>query len=129
MTIVLQRTGDPANLNRLRPHLELLANIDPNPGMWEHAQLLIFFSTFEVNNTRELLLTFFPSQPLCPWWLILDAVSPTWEQLENAMVAVKTVVHGLVDFIQNYSRKGHETPQVSIFITFLTAIISNPVSS
>ncbi|XP_056668082.1 roquin-2 isoform X6 [Monodelphis domestica] len=71
LTIVLQRTGDPANLNRLRPHLELLANIDPNP----------------------------------------DAVSPTWEQLENAMVAVKTVVHGLVDFIQNYSRKGHDTPQ------------------
>ncbi|XP_065274794.1 roquin-2 isoform X4 [Emys orbicularis] len=71
LTIVLQRTGDPANLNRLRPHLELLANIDPNP----------------------------------------DATSPTWEQLENAMVAVKTVVHGLVDFIQNYSRKGHETPQ------------------
>ncbi|XP_038191840.1 roquin-2 isoform X8 [Arvicola amphibius] len=71
LTIVLQRTGDPANLNRLRPHLELLANIDPNP----------------------------------------DAASPTWEQLENAMVAVKTVVHGLVDFIQNYSRKGHETPQ------------------
>lgn len=31
------------------------------------------------------------------------------------MVAVKTVVHGLVDFIQNYSRKGHETPQVTIF--------------
>ncbi|XP_015273902.1 PREDICTED: roquin-2 [Gekko japonicus] len=71
LTIVLQRTGDPANLNRLRPHLELLANIDPNP----------------------------------------DAASPTWEQLENAMVAVKTVVRGLVDFIQNYSRKGHETPQ------------------
>uniref|UniRef100_A0A8D0BRB4 RING-type E3 ubiquitin transferase n=1 Tax=Salvator merianae TaxID=96440 RepID=A0A8D0BRB4_SALMN len=71
LTIVLQRTGDPANLNRLRPHLELLANIDPNP----------------------------------------DAASPTWEQLENAMVAVKTVVHGLVDFIQNFSRKGHETPQ------------------
>jgi RING finger/CCCH-type zinc finger protein len=45
--------------------------------------------------------------------LNLDAVSPTWEQLENAMVAVKTVVHGLVDFIQNYSRKGHETPQVN----------------
>uniref|UniRef100_A0A8B9F6T6 RING-type E3 ubiquitin transferase n=1 Tax=Amazona collaria TaxID=241587 RepID=A0A8B9F6T6_9PSIT len=74
LTIVLQRTGDPANLNRLRPHLELLANIDPNP----------------------------------------DAASPTWEQLENAMVAVKTVVHGLVDFIQNYSRKGHETPQIPL---------------
>lgn len=51
-----------------------------------------------------------------------DAVSPTWEQLENAMVAVKTVVHGLVDFIQNYSRKGHETPQVSTFIALLTAL-------
>ncbi|XP_007907233.1 roquin-2 isoform X2 [Callorhinchus milii] len=71
LTIVLQRTADPANLNRLRPHLELLANIDPNP----------------------------------------DAAPPTWEQLENAMVAVKTVVHGLVDFIQNFSKKGHETPQ------------------
>lgn len=46
-------------------------------------------------------------------FIILDAASPTWEQLENAMVAVKTVVHGLVDFIQNYSRKGHETPQVT----------------
>uniref|UniRef100_A0A8D0HGW7 RING-type E3 ubiquitin transferase n=1 Tax=Sphenodon punctatus TaxID=8508 RepID=A0A8D0HGW7_SPHPU len=32
LTIALQRTGDPANLNRLRPHLELLANIDPSPG-------------------------------------------------------------------------------------------------
>ncbi|XP_048414469.1 roquin-2 isoform X5 [Stegostoma tigrinum] len=71
LTIVLQRTTDPANLNRLRSHLELLANIDPNP----------------------------------------DAAPPTWEQLENAMVAVRTVVHGLVDFIQNFSKKGHETPQ------------------
>ncbi|XP_070614855.1 roquin-2 isoform X2 [Erythrolamprus reginae] len=71
LTIVLQRTGDPTNLNRLRPHLEFLANIDPNP----------------------------------------DAVSPTWEQLENATVAVKTVVRGLVDFIQNHSRKGPEIPQ------------------
>lgn len=32
LTIALQRTGDPANLNRLRPHLELLADIDPSPG-------------------------------------------------------------------------------------------------
>uniref|UniRef100_H0WP17 Ring finger and CCCH-type domains 1 n=1 Tax=Otolemur garnettii TaxID=30611 RepID=H0WP17_OTOGA len=33
LTIALQRTGDPANLNRLRPHLELLANIDPSPDL------------------------------------------------------------------------------------------------
>ncbi|RXM92189.1 Roquin-2 [Acipenser ruthenus] len=71
LTIVLQRTGDPANLNQLSPHLELLANIDHNP----------------------------------------DAAPPTWEQLEDVMVAVKTVVHGLVDFIQNFSKKGLETPQ------------------
>lgn len=38
LTIALQRTGDPANLNRLRPHLELLANIDPSPGMLKHRQ-------------------------------------------------------------------------------------------
>ncbi|KAG7264467.1 hypothetical protein CRUP_022573, partial [Coryphaenoides rupestris] len=31
LAIVLQRTGDPANLGRLTPPLELLANIDHNP--------------------------------------------------------------------------------------------------
>ncbi|XP_072429469.1 roquin-1-like isoform X4 [Chiloscyllium punctatum] len=71
LTIALQRTGDPANLNRLRPHLELLANIDPSP----------------------------------------DAPPPTWEQLECGLVAVKTVVHGLVDFIQNHSKKGTDQQQ------------------
>ncbi|KAK1786727.1 hypothetical protein P4O66_017116 [Electrophorus voltai] len=71
LTIALQRTGDPANLNRLRPHLELLANIDPSP----------------------------------------DAPPPTWEQLEKGLVAVRTVVHGLVDFIQNHSKKGAEQQQ------------------
>uniref|UniRef100_A0A3Q3K5U8 RING-type E3 ubiquitin transferase n=1 Tax=Monopterus albus TaxID=43700 RepID=A0A3Q3K5U8_MONAL len=73
LTIALQRTGDPANLNRLRPHLELLANIDPSP----------------------------------------DAPPPTWEQLEKGLVAVKTVVHGLVDFIQNHSKKGADPQQPS----------------
>uniref|UniRef100_A0A6Q2Y2I0 RING-type E3 ubiquitin transferase n=1 Tax=Esox lucius TaxID=8010 RepID=A0A6Q2Y2I0_ESOLU len=72
LTIALQRTGDPANLNRLRPHLELLANIDPSP----------------------------------------DAPPPTWEQLEKGLVAVKTVVHGLVDFIQNHSKKGADPQQL-----------------
>ncbi|XP_074546434.1 roquin-2 isoform X1 [Halichoeres trimaculatus] len=71
LTIVLQRTGDPANLTSLRPHLELLANIDHNP----------------------------------------DAPAPSWEEVESVMLAVKLVVHGLVEFIQNYSKKSHETPQ------------------
>uniref|UniRef100_A0A3B3R9T9 RING-type E3 ubiquitin transferase n=1 Tax=Paramormyrops kingsleyae TaxID=1676925 RepID=A0A3B3R9T9_9TELE len=73
LTIALQRTGDPANLNRLRPHLELLADIDPSP----------------------------------------DAPPPIWEQLDNGLVAVKTVVHGLVDFIQNHSKKGNDQQQPS----------------
>ncbi|KAM9455420.1 roquin-2 isoform 2-T4 [Clarias gariepinus] len=71
LTIVLQRTGDPANLNILRAPLELLAGIDQN----------------------------------------LDAAIPSWEELEAAMLAVKVVVHGLVEFIQNYSKKSHETFQ------------------
>uniref|UniRef100_A0A452IB39 RING-type E3 ubiquitin transferase n=1 Tax=Gopherus agassizii TaxID=38772 RepID=A0A452IB39_9SAUR len=82
LTIALQRTGDPANLNRLRPHLELLANIDPSP----------------------------------------DAPPPTWEQLENGLVAVRTVVHGLVDYIQNHSKKGtdqQQPPQHSKYKTYM----------
>lgn len=71
LTIVLQRTGDPANLTSLRPHLELLANIDHNP----------------------------------------DVPAPSWEELESVMLAVKLVVHGLVEFIQNFSKKSHDTPQ------------------
>lgn len=42
-----------------------------------------------------------------------DAPPPTWEQLEKGLVAVKTVVHGLVDFIQNHSKKGADPQQVS----------------
>ncbi|XP_023860611.1 roquin-1-like isoform X2 [Salvelinus sp. IW2-2015] len=82
LTIALQRTGDPANLNRLRPHLELLANIDPSP----------------------------------------DSPPPTWELLDTGLVAVKTVVHGLVDFIQNHSKKGSDTqqpPQHSKYKTYM----------
>ncbi|KAI2650454.1 Roquin-1 [Labeo rohita] len=79
LTIALQRTGDPANLNRLRPHLELLADIDPSP----------------------------------------DAPAPTWEQLAKGLEAVRTVVHGLVDFIQNHSKKGGDQQQLSQSLTQL----------
>lgn len=43
---------------------------------------------------------------------IIDAPPPTWEQLENGLVAVRTVVHGLVDYIQNHSKKGADQQQV-----------------
>ncbi|CAL8277929.1 unnamed protein product [Merluccius merluccius] len=71
LSIVLQRTGDPADLNSLRAPLELLANVDHNP----------------------------------------DAPPPSWEELEGVMLAVKLVIHGLVEFIQNFSKKNHDSPQ------------------
>ncbi|ROL48535.1 Roquin-2 [Anabarilius grahami] len=71
LTIILQRTGDPANLNSLRAPLELLAGIDHNP----------------------------------------DAAAPSWAELESVLLAVKVVVHGLVEFIQNFSKKSNESPQ------------------
>ncbi|XP_049594947.1 roquin-2 isoform X2 [Syngnathus scovelli] len=82
LTIVLQRTGDPANLTNLRAHLELLANIDHNT----------------------------------------DDVAPSWEELENVMLAIKLVVHGLVEFIQNFSKKSHETPQHQVNSKYKTSM-------
>uniref|UniRef100_A0A8C1FNI2 RING-type E3 ubiquitin transferase n=1 Tax=Cyprinus carpio carpio TaxID=630221 RepID=A0A8C1FNI2_CYPCA len=71
LTIILQRTGDPANLTSLRAPLERLAGIDHNP----------------------------------------DAAAPSWAELESVLLAVKVVVHGLVEFIQNFSKKSNESPQ------------------
>ncbi|XP_077398365.1 roquin-2 isoform X2 [Vanacampus margaritifer] len=82
LTIVLQRTGDPANLTSLRAHLELLANIDHNT----------------------------------------DDAAPSWEELENVMLAVKLVVYGLVEFTQNFSKKSHETPQPQVNSKYKTSM-------
>lgn len=40
-----------------------------------------------------------------------DAPPPSWEELESVMLAIKQVVHGLVEFIQNFSKKCHDAPQ------------------
>ena len=61
LVIALQRTGDPGNLSRLRPHFDLIANIDPTS----------------------------------------EAPSPSWENLAAVLRATKTVVQGLVEFLQN----------------------------
>lgn len=42
-----------------------------------------------------------------------DAPAPSWEELEDVTLAVKLVVHGLVEFIQNFSKKSHDAPQVT----------------
>lgn len=42
----------------------------------------------------------------------LDAAAPLWEELKEVMLAVKIVVHGLVEFTQNFSKKNHESFQV-----------------
>ncbi|XP_069120187.1 uncharacterized protein [Argopecten irradians] len=45
LVIALQRTGDPCNLQRLRAHLEFLANIDPSPEApppsWENLEAVM----------------------------------------------------------------------------------------
>lgn len=53
---------------------------------------------------------------------IPDAPPPTWEQLEKGLVAVKTVVHGLVDFIQNHSKKGADPQQVTLSEDFTVTV-------
>ncbi|XP_077592927.1 roquin-2 [Stigmatopora nigra] len=82
LTIVLQRTGDPANLTGLRAGLELLANIDHNT----------------------------------------DEKAPKWEELENVMLAVKSVVGGLVEFVQNFSKKNNESPQPQVNSKYKTSM-------
>lgn len=70
-----------------------------------------FVEVYHVVQTEWFLIDFF---------VFLDAPPPTWEQLEKGLVAVKTVVHGLVDFIQNHSKKGADPQQVSVLV-FCTA--------
>ena len=40
---------------------------------------------------------------LFPPWCITEAEPPFWEDVEDAMVATKAVVHGLVEFIMHHS--------------------------
>lgn len=45
--------------------------------------------------------------------MVADAPPPSWEELEKVLLAVKMVVHGLVEFIQNFSKKSHDSPPVN----------------
>ncbi|XP_038548120.1 roquin-2-like [Micropterus salmoides] len=44
--------------------------------------------------------------------LSADALGPSWEELERVMLAVRLLVHGLVEFIQNFSKKSKDTAQL-----------------
>lgn len=63
LVIALQRTGDPCNLQRLRPHLEFLANVDPSPGKAIFNPSVWNRSKFSIS---VLLFSFFSSTKMCP---------------------------------------------------------------
>lgn len=58
LVVALQRSGDPCNLQRLRPHLEFLASIDPSPGKSKPCtkvysfffRNMVFFSNYLLDN-------------------------------------------------------------------------------
>nr|XP_057912039.1 roquin-2 isoform X2 [Doryrhamphus excisus] len=62
LTIVLQRTGDPANLSGLRPHLHLLANIDHNPEdpapSWQEVERVMLAVKLVVQGLVEFIHKF-----------------------------------------------------------------------
>lgn len=57
LVIALQRTPDPGQLSSLRPQLELLASIDPSPG-------IIFLILLYCANKRDISNLFSPLQKL-----------------------------------------------------------------
>lgn len=72
-------------------------------------------SPCERHTIETIAITLNHNKLICDMFLP-DAPAPTWEQLDRGLVAVKTVVHGLVDFIQNHSKKAGDPQQVRKFI-------------
>lgn len=87
LVIALQRTGDPGKLSVLRNPLELLAGIDPSPGKF----LTAIFDLRTILNYAE-------------------STTPLWKECTDCLEAVKQVVAGLVEFIQQHgSRRVQDT--------------------
>ncbi|XP_072015835.1 LOW QUALITY PROTEIN: uncharacterized protein [Amphiura filiformis] len=59
LTIALQRSGDPANLGKLRDHLKLLANINPIPELelpaWEDVEYAMISTKIVVHGLVEFI--------------------------------------------------------------------------
>ncbi|XP_041370748.1 roquin-1-like [Gigantopelta aegis] len=62
LMIALERTGDPCNLQRLRPHLEFLASVDPSPDMpapsWENLDAVMKAVKTVVRDLFDFLNSF-----------------------------------------------------------------------
>ncbi|XP_054717013.1 roquin-1-like [Uloborus diversus] len=62
LIIALQRTGDPGNLSILRPHLELLASIDPSPDapppLWKDLKNVLEAARVVVKGLVEFVENF-----------------------------------------------------------------------
>lgn len=86
-----------------------------------------------LTTPKIYILLFIYITEVCAFYsfALTDAPAPTWEQLSKGLEAVRTVVHGLVDFIQNHSKKGGDQQQVSIHIpsSTVTQINSNRTMS
>lgn len=70
LIIALQRSGDPGNLSRLRPHFDLLASIDPNPEsptpMWETLEAVMTSVQAVVHGLVEFITTRVHRKPEVP---------------------------------------------------------------
>jgi len=70
LIIALQRSGDPGNLSKLRPHFDLLASIDPNPESpnpsWEDLEAVMVSVQAVVQGLVEFITTRVHRKPEVP---------------------------------------------------------------
>lgn len=88
LVIALQRTGDPANLCVLRPHLEYLAEVDVNHSMFYQRSTIMSFGYRYLLSSINVYFIDFGAQ--------------IWSAVSTALEAALTVVSGLVNFIKNH---------------------------
>ena len=74
-----------------------------NPAKKQRQERSLIFSLFIIIDPHNCPFVF--KYMVCNILLFTDAPSPSWENLEAVMKAIKTVVQGLVDFIQTNGSK------------------------
>ena len=100
LVIALQRTGDPGKLAALRPHLDLLSGLDPNPGKFA-VSLQWHLNNINKIKWETIILT---TYRLTTYKLVSENVSASeWPLLKNSLHASEEVVAGLISFIGQHS--------------------------